>query len=219
MESGAFAVAVGRLLVAADAGQHFLDREGMRDQLSEGEAEDGVILGLVGSDTDDVHVEAEFAERLAAVAARPGVRALGREHGDGEERLELGQSSGFRAHQDTVDDGAGDGHLFGVLGLRVACVLDVAAGEDLAVERQHGGADVVLRVGTIRDFRCLLRGFDQLPVKGLVFGRHLDQCRSDDDGFAVGGRDDEILRLAARPTVAAGVGIRFGAHSSSFRFV
>lgn len=209
----------GLLGRAANAGEHFRNREGVRDQLPEGQAEDGVVLGFVGSDADDVHVEAEFAERLPAVAARPRIAALGGEHGDGEERLELGQSSGFGANENTVDDGAGDGHLFGMLGLRVAGVLDVASGEDFAVEGQHRGADVVLRVGTISDFCCLLRGLDQLPVEGLVFGRHLDQRRGDDNGFAVGGRDDEILRLAARATVAAGSGIRFGAHSSSVSFV
>ena len=55
-----------------------------------------------------------------------------------------------------------------VHGLRVAGVLDVAAAVDLPVEREDGGADVVLRVGTVRELGRLLGGLDERAVLGFL---------------------------------------------------
>ena len=93
-----------------------------------------------------MHVEAELAHRLTAVAARPRVATLGGIDSHGDEGFELRQPGGFGSSEHTVGDGTGNRHLFGMLGLSVAAVLDVAAGIGATVEGEDRGSDVVVGV-------------------------------------------------------------------------
>lgn len=167
------------LALASHAPQHFLDGEGKRNELTERQTEDAAILRLFA---DDVHVVAELAEKLAAVTARPRVGALGSVDRDSQNRVELVDAVSASPRHQTVGHRVGDRRLFSMDGLRVAAVLDVEAGVNLPVEREHRGADVELRVGLIGVFAGLLGGIDNAPVERFVSLGHLDHLGQLDRG-------------------------------------
>src|SRR5262249_23613405 len=62
----------------------------------------------------------------------------------------------------------GHGRLLGVNRLRVAAILDVAAGVDLAVEAQNGGTDRIMRIRAVGELRGFLSRLDQLSIDSFA---------------------------------------------------
>ncbi len=110
--------------------------EGGGEQVGDGGLVEGAVL--FGEEDDGVW-GAEFEDGLAAgsTGLAGGV-------------VEVGDGDGADVDGWAVEaDGGGDGCLFGADGEAVGGVFDVAAGDDVAVGEQDGGADAEVAVGSI----------------------------------------------------------------------